>query len=455
MASTARIVSAVQSTPDTATLLLRRPRAPDGGTDCAGERREDSQERLQAKLAINGPGDAYEQEADRVADEVMAAPSHPVGMDAPSRIQRFRGPSVGQVGTAPASVDRALGSPGTPLEPALRHDMEQRFGCDLSWVRVHSGAAAEQSARDVAARAYTVGHHIVFGAGRFAPATREGRHLVAHELTHVLQQTDPAALAGNRRSATPTTGAEVRLARQPVDIESVRSVARDLVEQELPGTATSLPLDLERALRRIAGRGGEAGNTASVLLGELGSLTNIASEQRDLNATNIAAREFLDRHGMMPQGRLRVRGRGVEGTIDALDELARTPGGEASAKRARELASELRELSQSLAERQWDHAQYSAPKTKPDVTGKAATTGKGSTAAPATQVTKTPATEPTEIEKPLTSTTSKVATKGMTGPASKIDVSESGPGPAAGGSEVLEPPSGGDSRNSLSSSCSS
>ena len=89
---------------------------------------------------------------------------------------------------APASVDQALASPGRPLEPALRQDMEQRFGHDFSRVRVHSGAAAEQSARDVNAHAYTVGHNIVFGAGRFAPGTHEGRRLIAHELTHVVQQ---------------------------------------------------------------------------------------------------------------------------------------------------------------------------------------------------------------------------------------------------------------------------
>ena len=89
---------------------------------------------------------------------------------------------------APASVDRVLASPGRPLEPALRQDMEQRFGHDFSRVRVHSDAAAEQSARDVNANAYTVGHNVVFGAGRFAPGTHEGRRLIAHELTHVVQQ---------------------------------------------------------------------------------------------------------------------------------------------------------------------------------------------------------------------------------------------------------------------------
>ena len=89
---------------------------------------------------------------------------------------------------APASVGQALASPGRPLEPALRQDMEQRFGYDFSNVRVHTGAAAEQSAQDVNAHAYTMGHDIVFGAGRFAPETHAGRSVLAHELTHVVHQ---------------------------------------------------------------------------------------------------------------------------------------------------------------------------------------------------------------------------------------------------------------------------
>jgi len=66
--------------------------------------------------------------------------------------------------------------------------MEQRFGHDFSRVRVHTDAAAEQSARAVSARAYTVGADIVFGRGHYAPGAMEGKKLLAHELTHVLQQ---------------------------------------------------------------------------------------------------------------------------------------------------------------------------------------------------------------------------------------------------------------------------
>jgi len=143
---------------------------------------------LQTKLRINELGDAYEQEADRVADQVMAMATHPAFGSVPPRIQRLAGQATGQPDTAPASVDRALAGPGRPLEPALRQDMEQRLGYDFSGVRVHSGPAAEKSAREVNAHAYAVGQNLVFAAGRFAPRTHEGRRLLVHELIHVVQQ---------------------------------------------------------------------------------------------------------------------------------------------------------------------------------------------------------------------------------------------------------------------------
>jgi hypothetical protein len=144
---------------------------------------------LQPKLRIGSAGDRYEQEADRLAEQVLAAPAHSVVSGTPTRIQRFTGQPTGQAdAVAPASVDRVLSSPGTPMEPTLQQDMEQRFGFDFSPVRIHTDTAAERSAQDINANAYTVGHNIVFGAGQFSPGTHEGRQLIAHELTHVLQQ---------------------------------------------------------------------------------------------------------------------------------------------------------------------------------------------------------------------------------------------------------------------------
>jgi hypothetical protein len=174
-----------------ALFLQRKCACGSGASALTGECEECSKKKrlsLQTKLKVNAPGDIYEQEADRIAEQVMATPAHPGVSGAPPRIQRFSGPSNGPMDAAPASVDQALASPGRPLEPQLLQDMEHRFGYDFSRVRVHADAAAGQSAKDMNANAYTVGDDIVFGPNRYEPRTPEGRRLLAHELTHVVQQ---------------------------------------------------------------------------------------------------------------------------------------------------------------------------------------------------------------------------------------------------------------------------
>ncbi len=159
---------------------------PDGGecTQCSKTKRAS----VQTQLQVNEAGDIYEQEADRIADRVMGVPGHQGPTQAPLGIQRLARQSDGRGDAAPASVDQVLENPGEPLQPALRQGMEQRFGHDFSSVRVHSDQGAARSAHDVLANAYTVGSHIVFGAGQFDPGSAKGTRLLAHELTHVVQQ---------------------------------------------------------------------------------------------------------------------------------------------------------------------------------------------------------------------------------------------------------------------------
>jgi hypothetical protein len=125
-----------------------------------------------------------------------------------------------------------LRSPGQPLEPGLRGEMESRFGHDFSRVRVHTGDRAAESARAVDARAYTVGSHVVFGGSGYAAGAPESRALLGHELVHVTQQgasahvpshlevgrVDDPAESDARRMATaegsPTAEAP-KLRRQP------------------------------------------------------------------------------------------------------------------------------------------------------------------------------------------------------------------------------------------------
>jgi Domain of unknown function (DUF4157) len=161
---------------------------------------------VQAKPRVNTQRDIYEEEADRIADQVRAASEHPAKSGTLPSIQRIAGAATSTADPVPASVGGVIASPGRPLEPALQQDMGQRFGHDFSMVRVHSGTTAEQSAREVSAHAYTVGHDIVFGAGQFAPETREGGRLIAHELTHVVQQSGAKRIvsqSNGKRGSSP------------------------------------------------------------------------------------------------------------------------------------------------------------------------------------------------------------------------------------------------------------
>lgn len=145
---------------------------------------------IQEKLVINEPGDQYEQDADRIAEQVMRMPAPEVRRQAVPIIplvQRKTG-SNGAGKIVPPIVNDVLSSPGQPLDRTTRTFFEPRFGQDFSRMRIHADAHAAESARAVEARAYTVGQHVVFGTGEYAPATAAGQRLLAHELTHVVQQ---------------------------------------------------------------------------------------------------------------------------------------------------------------------------------------------------------------------------------------------------------------------------
>ena len=119
---------------------------------------------------------------------------------------------------APLIVHDVLRSPGAPLDSWVRRVMESRFAHDFSGVRIHTGDQAAESARSVNALAYTVGHQVVFDHGRYQPASREGRSLLAHELTHVVQQRGARGAVGERvrvESVGTAAEAEARHAAPP------------------------------------------------------------------------------------------------------------------------------------------------------------------------------------------------------------------------------------------------
>ncbi len=157
------------------------------GDECS-ECRKKKWKEVQTKLKIGDSDDAYEREADRIADQVMAMPTPVTPNKTPIKVQRFSGYASGEAAEAPPSVERVLSSPGRPLPPDLAEDMGKRFGYDLSDVRIYSDITAAKSATDVYSRAYTANKRIVFGEGEYSPDTQRGKKLLVHELSHVLQQ---------------------------------------------------------------------------------------------------------------------------------------------------------------------------------------------------------------------------------------------------------------------------
>ncbi|HEY8880347.1 MAG TPA: DUF4157 domain-containing protein [Roseateles sp.] len=141
--------------------------------------------KVQAKSALptSRPGDAAEQEADRIATRVMraAAPAGHAGAT----------PAAGGSEGPQLSGDHiARLGPGEPLPPDLRAQFEPRFGASLEDVRVLADGAAAEAASSIQARAFTLGHRIGFAAGEYQPTTPDGQWLLAHEIAHVLQQQD-------------------------------------------------------------------------------------------------------------------------------------------------------------------------------------------------------------------------------------------------------------------------
>jgi len=143
-----------------------------------------------------------------------------------------------------ASIAKVLNTSGNPLHPVTRAQMEPHFGQDFSGVRIHTDAAAESSARGLSADAYTVNNHVAFAPGKYAPQTEPGQRLLAHELTHVVQQ---GPTGGNGSNHQP-----VFEVSQPSD--PAERVADQVAAGQLLPTQTSLMGSLagqSRAMRLV------------------------------------------------------------------------------------------------------------------------------------------------------------------------------------------------------------
>jgi hypothetical protein len=128
---------------------------------------------LQRKCAC-GSHDAGEPECDECARE--------------RKVLQRKATHAGTTGDSLPTVEDVLRSPAAPLDAPTRALVEPAFGHDFGHIRIHTDALAARSASELNARAYTVGRHVVFAAGQYAPRTEGGTHLLTHELTHTIQQ---------------------------------------------------------------------------------------------------------------------------------------------------------------------------------------------------------------------------------------------------------------------------
>ncbi|MEH2133993.1 MAG: DUF4157 domain-containing protein [Nostoc sp.] len=198
--------------------------------------------RPQTKLTVNQPGDIYEQSADRVAGQVMQRMSEPGNRHSIQRealpesedqlqmksladsitpiVQRKGRGGIAATSELESSIQQARGN-GQPLGDDIKQPMEQAFGADFGSVRVHTDAQSNSLNQSIQARAFTTGQDVFFRQGEYSPESNAGKELLAHELTHVVQQNGSAvqpkslhaAPKGNKLQTKliPTTSAGNRL----------------------------------------------------------------------------------------------------------------------------------------------------------------------------------------------------------------------------------------------------
>jgi hypothetical protein len=216
----------------------------------------------------------------------------------------------------PPIVHDVLNSSGRPLDAGTRAFMEPRFGHDFSGVRVHTDAKAAESAQAVNALAYTVGRDVVFGAGQYAPGTSEGKRLMAHELTHVVQQREGIGRLENlSHPSDPQEQVADRIAQMVIRGESMtdksiaqaqsatptvfRRVVPGLVD--CPAGGNGAPANSVAELTNADTRAENAATNISINLANLSFLMNSGLPHPD----TVVYRAYERRFGLPP-----ARGRG-------------------------------------------------------------------------------------------------------------------------------------------------
>lgn len=220
---------------------------------------------VQPKLQIGSPNDKFEQEADRVAEQVMKIPEPgsksvqrkptcPECLDKEEEEEELiqTKQSFNQapdITPALQSQIQSMKGSGQPLPQSTLSFFEPRFGHDFSKVKVHTDPVAAEMAKSINARAFTIGKNVVFGAGQYSPGTSSGKSLLAHELTHVQQQTvsrqvraDRFAACGTTENCPPRDRGEVDASRtDPMDVLGVTDPDGILVSNFEVGSAAIKP----------------------------------------------------------------------------------------------------------------------------------------------------------------------------------------------------------------------
>ena len=197
----------------------------------------------QARLEVGASGDRYEREAEAVARRVadgmdrpwLAAPMSDGRRGAVTRISRLMRPGEGAIGAdggplstqAEAAIESARAGAGRPIEPGLRSRFESEFGTDFGGVRLHTGDGAATLNEGLRATAFTVGNDIFLGARAPDLASRGGRQLLAHELTHTIQQAGGTEQRVQRNGGGGTTTTPMTLQQAEEKLERARKRLAD------------------------------------------------------------------------------------------------------------------------------------------------------------------------------------------------------------------------------------
>jgi outer membrane protein OmpA-like peptidoglycan-associated protein len=246
---------------------------------------------IQAKLTVNLPGDPFEQEADRVAEQIMRMPDSAAGIlpniqrvcsKCEKELQRKRAPGAKAVGS---DFQHPRGG-GRPLPDSERRFFEPRFRHDFSQVRIHTGSEAGKAARSVNALAYTTGNDVVFGDGQYRPGTEGGRRLFAHELTHVLQR---------RGGGSPQTTAAGMVQRVT---EPKQSTPLDLIFGEICFHATKSPLLNVETNVLFSIDSDKLTSTAKIEISDFVARWNSAGADQAVRVDAYASMDGLEQHNL-------------------------------------------------------------------------------------------------------------------------------------------------------------